>query len=460
MNWRNCISEKRSVSSDSTPLDRSNFQRDYDRLIFSSSFRRLQNKTQVFPLPGNAFVHNRLTHSLEVASVGRSLGAQIGSYLANDVLNDPFSAEGLFYTYDLASVIGAACIAHDIGNPPFGHSGEKAISSYFESNADRVIGDRKLTDYFSEKEWSDLSNFEGNANALHILTNNYNGKLSGGLMLTYTTLASILKYPCEADAIDRNYKHRKKYGFFLQDQAAFYEIVEATNMLEDESSEFISYKRHPFVYLVEAADDICYRIVDMEDAHRLGILSTEIVSESFFDIIKAINRPENDHNHIASKVGTIADANERIAYLRAKCINTLVLECKDLFAENAEYIIDGTWNDTLIDNIEARCKPLQSANKLSVDKIYNHRSVIEVEMAGYNVMSELIDQFLPSLLKVQKSAIDKKAITLIPNQYRCEMDESPYIVTMALIDFIAGMTDGYATELYRNIKGIDIARHR
>jgi dGTPase len=460
MNWENCISEKRSVSSDSKSLDRSNFQRDYDRLIFSSAFRRLQNKTQVFPLPGNAFVHNRLTHSLEVSCVGRSLGVQIGNHIAQNILKEDTTTRAIFYLYDLPSVIAAACIAHDIGNPPFGHSGEKAISTYFLQNKDRYYGDKRLIDYYNEKEWADVTNFEGNANALHILTNNYTGKMPGGLMLTYTTLASILKYPCEADAMDRNYKHRKKFGFFQQDQAAFYEVVEATNMIQDESTDFISFKRHPFVYLVEAADDICYRIIDLEDANRIGILPTEQVSEFFFDIIKEINRGENDLDMIKQKFHYIKDANERISYLRAKCINTLVMECRDLFAENAEYIIEGTWNDTLIDNIEMRCKPLQMAYKISIDKIYNHRSVIEVELAGYNVMSELLDLFLPAMLTPKKSSIQKKTLSLVPGQYINVEEDSPYINTMTLVDFIAGMTDGYATELYKNCKGIEIARHK
>lgn len=455
MNWHNCISAERSGKYKSTASSRSEYQRDYDRLVFSSAFRRLQNKTQVYALPGNVFVHNRLTHSLEVSSVGRSLGNLAGEYIANhDVKNlDPSVVE--FYKYELPYVISAACLAHDVGNPPFGHSGEKAISYFFEKNESDLKG------YFSAKEWSDLTNFEGNANALHILTTEYTGKISGGQTLTNTTLASILKYPCEAEAINKKFKHRKKYGFFQCDKKQFLDIAKATYMIKDDSEDHIIYKRHPFVYLVEAADDICYRVIDMEDAHRIGILTTDHVVECFTNILTDVDRPELNIKKINSRLSQLKDNNEKVAYLRAKLINTLILECTDIFIKHREAILEGNWNGTLMDDLESRSDAVKYADEVSIRLIYNHRSVIEVELAAFNVLSELLELFVFPKLKSRLNHIEEKTMSLIPPQFiPVDKKASPYEHIIRIVDFIAGMTDGFATELYRKSKGIEIAAHR
>src|SRR5215211_987114 len=238
MQFENIYTEKR-VGSDKIPAGaRSGFQRDFDRLIFSSAFRRLQNKTQVFPLPGTAFVHNRLTHSLEVASVGRSLGKMIGERISSAYKSKNEEAYE-FYRYELANVIAAACLAHDIGNPAFGHSGEKAISAYFIENGAYKIDGQPLQDFFSANEWKDLSNFEGNANAVRILTHSYRGRFRGGFGLTYTTIASILKYPCESIAVSKEYKHRKKYGFFQTEKETVEKIVQEVGMIRESTEPFI-----------------------------------------------------------------------------------------------------------------------------------------------------------------------------------------------------------------------------
>ena len=457
MDWINCISPQRSGKYKSTSSSRSEYQRDYDRLIFSSAFRRLQNKTQVYALPGNVFVHNRLTHSLEVSSVGRSIGTLVGEHLVNEpsILGNAAASE--FYKYELPYVISAACLAHDVGNPPFGHSGEKAISYFFEKN------ESSLKHLFSASEWKDLCNFEGNANALHILTTNYTGKVTGGQSLTFTTLASILKYPCEAMAMSKAQKHTKKYGFFPCDRQQFLEIAKATNMVEDHSigGGLTCYKRHPYVYLVEAADDICYRVIDMEDAHRIGILTNEHVVDCFCSIIKDLNRPEVKISKINTRLAQLEDKNERVAYLRAKLINALILECVDVFIANKDSIIAGTWNDTLVDNIENRSIELKKANDISIKMIYNHRSVIEVELAAFNVLSELLELFIMPKLKTKHNHIEEKTMMLIPPQFIPEnKNASHYDQVIRIVDFIAGMTDGFATELYRKSKGIEIAAHR
>jgi dGTPase len=456
MSWQNCISAERSGKYKSTSSARSEYQRDYDRLVFSSAFRRLQNKTQVFALPGNVFVHNRLTHSLEVSSVGRSLGSLVGEHLAQNDLKNADQLTIDFYNYELPYVISAACLAHDVGNPPFGHSGEKAISYFFEKN------ESELRYHFDDKEWSDLTNFEGNANALHILTTEYAGKISGGQTLTNTTLASILKYPCEAQAIKKGFKHRKKYGFFQCDKKQFLDIAKATNMIKDDQGEGkIVYRRHPFVYLVEAADDICYRVIDMEDAHRIGILTTEHVTQCFIDVISDIDRPEIDLKKIKSRMAQLKDNNEIVAYLRAKLINSLVLECRDTFIKYKDEILAGTWNSTLIDHLETSSSGLKYANDVSINLIYNHRSVIEVELAAFNVLSELLYLFVFPKLKPKLNHIEEKTMSLIPPQFiPTQKDARPYEHAIRIVDFIAGMTDGFATELYRKSKGIEIAAHR
>ncbi len=459
MNWENIFTTQTIGQQKEAAGFRSGFQRDFDRLVFSSAFRRLQNKTQVFPLPGSTFVHNRLTHSLEVASVGRSLGGIVGRRIS-DEMDDKMGDAYEFYKYELPNVIAAGCLAHDIGNPAFGHSGEKAISAYFINNASTKIEGIALQEFFSEKEWADITSFEGNANAFRILTHKYKGRLISGLGLTYTTIASILKYPCESAGVNKQFKHRKKYGFFQSERDAMQLIAEKLGMRREEG-DIISYKRHPFVYLVEAADDICYRIIDMEDAHRLGILSHQLVTESFLEVISSLHAKGEDENKTKKNLDKIEDLNEKISYLRAKAINLLTLTAADVFWENRQHILAGSFNNTLIDNIESRHGAFKKVMKISNEKIYNHDTVLEIEIAGYNVMSELLGLFVPALLKQKRDHKDEKVLKLFPLQFtEFEDTSSPYLRTLSAFDFISGMTDLYATELYRKLKGVEIPQHR
>jgi len=459
MNWENIFTTQRIGQQKESAGPRSGFQRDFDRLIFSSAFRRLQNKTQVFPLPGSTFVHNRLTHSLEVASVGRSLGSIVGDKISRE-MSDRSSDSYEFYKYELANVIAAGCLAHDIGNPAFGHSGEKAISAYFTDNARAVIDGKELQSFFSEKEWADISNFEGNANAIRVLTHTFKGRLVAGLGLTYTTIASILKYPCESTGINKQFKHRKKYGFFQSEASAVIAIAEKLGMLREEG-ETVIFKRHPFVYLVEAADDICYSIIDMEDAHRLGIFSHELVKDSFLHVLKSINPGGYDENRTLKTYHKIDDLNEKISYLRSKAIDFLTTRAAEVFWGNRQQILAGTFNDTLLDNIERSCSPLEEVIKISDERIYNHDTVLEVEIAGYNVMAELLQLFVPALLKQNADHKDKKILKLFPMQFReFEETNSAYEKILNAFDLISGMTDLYATEMYRKLKGVDIPQHR
>lgn len=429
-------------------VSRTDFQRDFDRIIFSSAFRRLQNKTQVFPLPGSVFVHNRLTHSLEVSSVGRSLGSLAGEFIVQNFENELTEDSKNFYLYNLNNVIAAACLCHDIGNPAFGHSGEDAIASFFEKN------ESELKPKFTEKEWADLVNFEGNANAIRILTHKQTGKDEGGTQLTYTTLASIAKYPCEAIAKKKGHVNRKKFGFFQSEKQTFLNIANATKMMV-ESEEPTIFKRHPFVWLVEAADDICYNIIDMEDAHRLGIISTTDCENLFMDLIQSVN--EKDAKRSAEKLLLFSNKNERISYLRAKVINALINKSTELYQQHFSEIIDGTLNKALLDIFKSESESFQEVERFSIEKIYGHRSVVEIENAGYNVMYELLNHFIPPIIKEksERKGFEKKALQLIPSQFIYE-EGTVYEKVLGVLDFVSGMTDNFATDLYRKIKGIDI----
>ena len=429
-------------------VSRTDFQRDFDRIIFSSAFRRLQNKTQVFPLPGSVFVHNRLTHSLEVSSVGRSLGSLAGEFIVQNFENELTEDSKNFYLYNLNNVIAAACLCHDIGNPAFGHSGEDAIASFFEKN------ESELKPKFTEKEWADLVNFEGNANAIRILTHKQTGKDEGGTQLTYTTLASIAKYPCEAIAKKKGHVNRKKFGFFQSEKQTFLNIANATKMIV-ESEEPSIFKRHPFVWLVEAADDICYNIIDMEDAHRLGIISTADCENLFMDLIKSVN--EKDAKRSAEKLLLFSNKNERISYLRAKVINALINKSTELYQQHFSEILDGTLNKALLDIFKSESESFQEVERFSIEKIYGHRSVVEIENAGYNVMYELLNHFIPPIIKEksERKGFEKKALQLIPSQFIYE-EGTVYEKVLGVLDFVSGMTDNFATDLYRKIKGIDI----
>ncbi|MGV0965354.1 deoxyguanosinetriphosphate triphosphohydrolase [Empedobacter falsenii] len=441
---------QRSNTNDTSDA-RSEYQRDYDRIIFSSAFRRLQNKTQVFPLPGSVFVHNRLTHSLEVSSVGRSMGNLVGTFISENYKLTKESKE--FYKYSIHDVISAACLCHDIGNPAFGHSGEDAIASYFDRH------ETDLKQYFTEAEWADLINFEGNANAIRILTQQQNGKSEGGLRLTYSTLAAIAKYPCESVAKDKSQLHRKKFGFFQAQKDAFRTIAEKTNMILEQDSPII-YKRHPFVWLVEAADDICYSIIDVEDSQRLGIIDHDKCRKLFLNLVESLDPSQIDKTKNTLK--SISDKNDRIAYLRAKSINLLTQKSVEVYQNNFDQIVKGDFKTALLDVIKNETEQvtkrvLDEIQRFSIENIYNHRSVLEIENAGYNVMSELLSQFVPPILKDEKErkTFEKKALRLVPAQFLYEKG-TKYQKVMGILDYVSGMTDNYATELYRRIKGIEI----
>ena len=425
-------------------FERTQFQRDYDRIIFSSPFRRLQNKTQVFPLPGSVFVHNRLTHSLEVACVGRSLGSMLSTKLRNDAQykNNPFIGE-------IGNIVAAACLAHDLGNPAFGHSGEKAISQYFSSLKPEQRSEfRELTSI----QWEDITHFEGNANALRLLTHSFNNRPEGPFGLTYPTLASIVKYPCQSISGNVDQKkqqniHRKKFGFFDSETSTFERIADRLE-LPRVADEAVAYKRYPLVYLVEAADDICYNIIDIEDAHRLKIFTDEEVYNLLLPLFG------DEQKKLRGRLERLPDSNDRLSLLRAKAIGRLTVIMFEAFWQNHENILKGE----LLCDLKA-CLPsdvrqqLQTIEEESVKKIYNYRPVVEKEIAGYKILGGLLEEFIPAILADKKSHYQKKLMELVPQQFS-PVNSAVYSKVQSVLDFVSGMTDLFAVELYKRIKGI------
>lgn len=436
MNWQQLLSPIRLGLEDFHDRERDNrnqFQRDYDRLIFSAPFRRLQNKTQVFPLPGSIFVHNRLTHSLEVASVGRSLGMNIAQALRDSEIN---------YLNEIGAIVSAACLAHDLGNPPFGHSGEEAIATYFSEGEGLFLKDK-----LSETEWYDFILFDGNANAFRLLTHQFNGRRKGGFALTYSTLAAIVKYPYASIFADEK---KQKFGFFESEKSDYEKIANELGIprRKDNPDRFV---RHPLVYLVEAADDICYQVMDIEDAHKLKILTTDETLELYFRYFE-----ENRLHKIKDNLKIVSDVNEQVAYLRASVIGQLVDECTQAFLENENFIREGTFSGSLIKSIST---PTSNAYKycseVAFKKIYRSQEVLDIELAGYRIITTLMELFVNAVLHPEKS-YSRQLLNRIPDQYDTE-SPSIYGKIQAVLDYISGMTDVYALDLYKKITGINIS---
>lgn len=459
MQWAKLFSAKRSGDAkdkvENPDRLRTSFLRDYDRIIFSSAFRRLQNKTQVFPLPGPVFVHNRLTHSLEVASVGRSLGREVGVRIA-DKYNDADAAFREFYRYELATVISAACLSHDIGNPPFGHSGEDAIRAYFSD----LEGDqlKALEDQLSPNQLQDFRKFEGNSNAFRILTHSFNEPVSGGYNLTHTTLASIVKYPCtsvEGFNKKAGLISCKKSGFFDSELATYEAIADNFGLLKKEGFDHV-YARHPYVYLTEAADDICYRIIDLEDAHRLGITSLDKIQELFLPFFKE-ESGYNNYDTVTRKLQEINDPNQKVQYIRAIWIGLMVRKLTDLFMEKEEAILSGSLQDSLMDLLPANyLELLEAVNQYSYKHVYNYKPVVQIEIAGFHIIGALLREFNGAVLQPGK-AKSGKLLQLISQQFPIKREPAHlYENLQSVVDYISGMTDLYAIDLYRKITGISV----
>lgn len=373
--------------------------------------------------------------------MGRSLGNKVTQYLKqNDIrLENPDLAE------EIGTIVSTACLAHDLGNPPFGHSGEEAISYFFSEGEGLYL--KKL---LSDEEWADLSHFEGNANAFRLLTHSFKGRRPGGYTMTYTTLASIVKYPFESKASRKGYK----YGFFQSEKEIYRQVAEELG-LKQVSGNPLQYVRHPLVYLVEAADDICYQIMDIEDSHKLRILSydeTTSILENFYDK----NEDKEDLKVIARTFKTVTDKNERIAFLRAGIINKLITACADVFCDNYESIMEGEFNSTLIKNLSGTNKTAYDAcTALAYDRIYHTNIVTQIQIAGFKILGTILKEYTDAILKPE-TYYARNILSIMPEQYQVNKEDSMYTKIQTVIDYVSGMTDSYALNLYRKIKGIEV----
>ena len=441
MNWEQLLSIKRfglENYENGNKEKRTEYQRDFDRLIFSSPFRRLQNKTQVFPLPGSVFVHNRLTHSLEVSSVGRSIGENVGRELRKK------HPQANAHFEEIGSIISAACLAHDLGNPPFGHSGEEAISTYFSE------GKGKYLQPLIEEEngrWSDFIFFEGNANSIRLLMHQFRGRRKGGFAMTYSTIASIVKYPYSSELSGG----KNKFGFFASEEEDYKQIATELGIIKV-SDHPLRYVRHPLVYLVEAADDICYQVMDIEDAHKLHLVNTEKAKElllSFFD--------EEKRSRRLNTLSYVTDINEQIAYLRASVIGHLVDACSNVFIENEVSILNGNFSGSLIKILTDQYKnAYNKCSQFATENIYRSKDVLDVELAGYRIIGFLLDSFIKAVKKPHHS-YSKLLLDRIPEQYDIE-SKTLYGKVQSIIDYISGMTDVYALDLYCKLTGIGLPK--
>lgn len=442
MKWQQLISNKRFGQEKRHALrhdDRSEFKRDSDRLIYSAPFRRLQNKTQVFPLPGSVFVHNRLTHSLEVSSLGKSLGDDVAKRL---IKKHPELRGTLFE--EIGTIVQTAGLAHDLGNPPFGHSGEKAIQTFFTEGEGQALKGR-----VSDRFWNDITHFEGNANAFRLLTHRFNGRREGGFVMTYSTLASIVKYPLASSLAGEH----GKFGFFTSEEADYQRIADELGILRKSSEgEPLRFARHPLVYLMEAADDICYEIMDLEDSHKLKIISYEETRElllSFFD--------EKTRTHILERIEEegVTDENEQVVYLRACVVGALESECVKAFVEHEEEILEGTFEGSLIKHIsDLPRQAYKHCQEVSKKKIYQSKLVLDVELSGYKIMETLMQNLIEAAVHPEKFH-SQQLIKRFSSQYDIQSDNLQTRI-MAVIDYISGMTDIYSLDIYQKICGISL----
>lgn len=434
MQWKQLISDRRLGLEEFHREDsqmRSDFQRDYDRMIFSSPFRRMQNKTQVFPLPGSVFVHNRLTHSLEVSTVGRSISREVLQRMAHKNINQDEKE----YLQHIPDIVATACLCHDLGNPPFGHSGEKTISTWFSEGPGK-----KLQSELTPQQWADFINFEGNANSFRLLTHQFVGRRKGGFAMTYSTLGTLVKYPWTS----LNAGDKGKFGFFESEEELYRKVAKWLGIPEISEGVFA---RHPLVYLMEAADDICYQIMDIEDAHRLNILSTDEASGfllPFFDEVR--------QEKLKRGMNYLDDPNEKIGYLRSSVIGTLVEHSADAFVDNLETIMQGEKSSALVNMLPQRLREAyESCSSMAYARIYCAPDVVDVDLAGNSIVSYLLNALMDAVLNPNKN-YSMLLLTKMPQQYDYRSNNL-YERIQSVLDHVSGMTDVYALDLFRKLNG-------
>jgi dGTPase len=437
MNWEQLLSLKRfgdtkkrlRIEQDETRLG---FEVDYDRIVFSDSFRSLQDKTQVVPLSKTDFVHTRLTHSLEVSVVARSLGRIIGKHLLQKY---PELVQKGYQVNDFGAIVATAAIAHDIGNPPFGHSGEKAIGEYFKTGN----GQQYKTE-LSDKQWQDLIDFEGNANGLKIVT-------EGSLRLSYATLGTFMKYPKESlPKKPSTHIVDKKFGFFQSEKTIFKDIVSELGLTALRTDEHLAFNRHPLAFLVEAADDICYTIIDFEDGINLGLVEEEFALEYLIKLVKNTINTKKYH--------ALNTKKDRVSYLRALAINTLINEAAAIFINNETAILKGEFKQALLNKSQYEAQ-INDIIKISIERIYKSKDVIEKEVAGYHVITNLLDVFITAIhhkFNGNASNYHKIVLRLLPEKHQI-ISDTLYDRIMQICSFVSGLSDSTAIALHQKLNG-------
>ena len=447
MVWDKLLSIKR-LGREEKPSNQSHFrsewQKDFDRIIFSTAFRRLQDKTQVFPLTESDYPRTRLTHSLESAVVGRSLGIEVGNHIINT-----YDLNNIIDPFDFGSIVASACLAHDIGNPPFGHSGEDAIQDWFNGQE----GHRFLK-HLDQKEQKDFLNFEGNAQGFRILTKLQRPKQEGGMQLTYTTLAAYTKYPRES--LKNNFKKltgvsSKKHGFFQSDGEIFKKIAKELQLKIKTNNSI--WCRHPLAFLVEAADDVCYRIIDLEDGFLLKYINFESVLEHLTPLLEP--KSEIIDNKKISPF-------EKVEYLRGKALNNLIKNIVKAFIDNEKDILSGEFDEPLVDQIIEK-ESLEKLNNFNRRNIYKVKDVVAIEMSGFEVLQRLLNLFVPAAFDLIQNgngscAKSKKVAEYVfgYKDFDSLKGRSQYEALLKVTDFISGMSDSYAVSTFRQIAGLSL----
>lgn len=438
MNWETLLSTKRYKQESATgnTIDRSAFEKDFDRIVFSTAFRKLQDKTQVIPFPITDFVHSRLTHSLEVSCVGRSLGKIVGQHI---ISNNPILFEKGYDSSAIGALVAAASLAHDIGNPPFGHSGENAFRSFFESSKGL-----RFKSMLSESQWHDLARYEGNANGFRILTNL---NQSGGLRLTAATLASFTKYPTDSTPKHLNDIQLKKNGFFTAEKEQFELVANTVGLVKVNNQ----YARHPLAFLMEAADDICYSIIDFEDGIRLGLVDIEQAYILFEKLL--------GNQLYLNKLKQINSIEEQAGLMRALTINKLTNEIASIFIQHENEILAGTFNKNLIKCSES-IDIVNQIKSISINKVYQSNKVLMIEATGFEVIEGLLDIFTSATTDQTNSFRAQKILQLLPKQYLNHETGKPYVDVysniLSVCDYISSLSDSQAISLFRKLKGIEI----
>ncbi|KUJ59352.1 hypothetical protein AR687_23375 [Flavobacteriaceae bacterium CRH] len=455
LDWGKLITSKR-LGTDNKNLQadaRNEFERDVDRVIFSSAFRRLQDKTQVFPIPKSDFIHSRLTHSIEVASIGRSLGKLVGNFILEEEgdIVDAHTGE-LITSENFANIIAASCMCHDIGNPPFGHSGEDAFRLFFENH--RSNSSEELFKTLNDFQKDDFLRFEGNAEGFRILTNDHPSGLDGGLKMTYTTLAAFAKYTCgggekELNELGESVKDRrsgKKIGFFQQEKDIFDKIAIELGLLKFSDSQ-IYYSRHPLAFVLEAADNISYQIMDLEDGHKLGLISTDEVIKLLTPFISSIKKDPCNVGDLLK----INDPSEKIGAFRAKSINSLIYQCFEVFKNEYPKIMTGKFDYELTDLIEQKVefKKLEDVKK---EKLFSYYKVVAIESSGRHVISGLLELYLDAFKNIDKK-YGENIINMLPLYYRVKKNDDEYLVLLKISGYLSRMTDSFAIDQFRSLTG-------